>query len=332
MSTTKGVEFPIYKPPTHGILSKLPSSWVPFAELTRLHKPAGTLHAYFPYLLGILFSDCLTQPSFATSWRQLLTVKLILYFLVFLLHCVGCTWNDILDRELDRHVLRCSVRPLARRAISVRAACIFTVAQYAFIFLVVRFACPQVSLYLIPVIITGTIYPYTKRFTNWAQGFLGITNALGTLVGCAAAGLDPLTLGSSRSGMALFCIATSYCVWTLIYDTIYAFQDVQYDKAAGIKTFTLAYEGYTKPVFGLLAVIQTGFLVAAAGLMDATWALACGIFCAAILLAIMVARVDLESPDSCRWWFQNGGLLFGVILSLALQAECSSRYFGWPIQ
>ena len=45
-----------YTSPTSGLLSKIPRSWVPYAELVRLDKPAGTYYLFFPCLLSTLMA------------------------------------------------------------------------------------------------------------------------------------------------------------------------------------------------------------------------------------------------------------------------------------
>ena len=52
---------PPYHPPDAGFVSHLPSSVVPYAELMRLHKPAGYYAFYFPHLFGTLSSGLLGQ-------------------------------------------------------------------------------------------------------------------------------------------------------------------------------------------------------------------------------------------------------------------------------
>ena len=42
----------------------------------------------------------------------------------------GCTWNDVIDRDLDCLVERTRLQPMARGAVGLQAACVFTVAQF----------------------------------------------------------------------------------------------------------------------------------------------------------------------------------------------------------
>lgn len=97
-------DFQIYSNPTPALLSWLPRIWVPYAELIRLHKPAGVLFIYVPYLLGNLFAASIKDNTPLPG--EMLRVNLVLFGVAFVVRSVGCTWNDIVDREIDKHVSR----------------------------------------------------------------------------------------------------------------------------------------------------------------------------------------------------------------------------------
>lgn len=105
-----------YTLPTRGILSKLPPSWVPFAELSRIEKPGGLYGFYMAYLIGLGYGACLAAPTVSPT-SLLSTAAVLLVYNVFL-RGAACTVNDILDRDFDRRVARCRNRPVARRAVT----------------------------------------------------------------------------------------------------------------------------------------------------------------------------------------------------------------------
>src|SRR3569623_2655725 len=47
----------------------------------------------------------------------------------FVMRGAGCTWNDILDRDLDAMVARTRSRPIPSGQVSVRGAAVFLVLQ-----------------------------------------------------------------------------------------------------------------------------------------------------------------------------------------------------------
>ena len=93
---------PHYHPPQKGFLSRLPAAWVPYAELMRLDKPAGLYLFYFPYLFGTLYGACLSEPVVPPSY--VFVPSIILLAGTMVMRGAACSWNDTIDRDLDRKV------------------------------------------------------------------------------------------------------------------------------------------------------------------------------------------------------------------------------------
>lgn len=318
--------FPPYTPPTEGLLLYLPASWVPFAELIRLHKPAAIINVYFPYLFGSLFAACLADPI--PSPYGLSVLNVVLFVISFMLRSVGCTWNDIIDRDLDMHVARCSIRPVARGAISPLMGGVFMIFQYIILFAFVLLTSPDILLWLAPVIILGTFYPFAKRITNYAQVVLGITCALGVPAGCAIMGIRPWDMALSTSAIALYSLSVSYLVWTVIYDTIYAFQDVRDDEKAGIKAMSVRHQNHMIPLLFVLSIAQVSMMAATGILISAGRTYYFGVMGTATCLVRMLLVIDLDSPQSCWWWFKYGSVLVGGCITLSLEGEYLGRYWS----
>ncbi|KAJ5459519.1 UbiA prenyltransferase family-domain-containing protein [Penicillium daleae] len=107
---------PPYTDPTTGILSMLPSSWVHYAQLMRLELPGGFYAFYFLYIIGILYAACIAPQT--PSPTKLLSLAAIMMPFNILLRGVACSWNDNVDQEFDRQVVRCRHRPVARGAVT----------------------------------------------------------------------------------------------------------------------------------------------------------------------------------------------------------------------
>ncbi|KAI9698316.1 MAG: Para-hydroxybenzoate--polyprenyltransferase, mitochondrial precursor (PHB:polyprenyltransferase) [Bogoriella megaspora] len=304
-------------------LMSLPPSWVPYTELARLHKPAGILYIYFPYLFGNLLVSCMKEVI--PSAREVFSDNILLLTMAFLLRSVGCTWNDITDRDLDRQVARCCNRPLARRTLSVKAAHYFMTAQYLVLFAIAVVSRPDTIPFLVPVVITGTLYPYAKRVTNFAQVVLGLSLALGTPVGAVVAGFDARNFGSSKSSWALLSLTVSYVVWTVIYDTVYALQDVRDDSRAGIKAMSVRYEDRMKPLLAGLSTTFAGLFLSTGLLIDAGEVFFLGVGITTMLLFVMLGRIDLKSPSNCGWWFDRGSLFIGGSIAFSLGGQYVMR-------
>ena len=121
----------------------------------------------------------------------------------------------------------------------------------------------------------------------------------------------PLELGLSSFALGLLALSLSYVFWTMIYDTIYAFQDIKDDMQAGVMSMAIRHKNYIKPFLFVMSLIQTGFLVLTGVMIRAGPAFYTGITGTAVLLAQMVAAVDVGKPASCWWWFKHGALLVG---------------------
>ena len=153
------------------------------------------------------------------------------------------------------------LRPMARGAISLPAAYVFTAAQVsvwlAALFLLLPGRWP---LHAAPVLLLVWLYPFAKRVTNYAQIVLGITLGWGVQVGAAVMGLDVLgtDADAERAGLAgvyLVCV-----VWTMILNTVYAHQDVRDDMKAGIKSMAVLWLHWTKALLWVLSFVQIGIL------------------------------------------------------------------------
>lgn len=96
-------------------------------------------------------------------------------------------------------------------------------------------------------------YPLMKRFTNWPQLVLGFTFNWGALVGYMSVTNDVAA--------TLHCAVPLYLAgvcWTLVYDTIYGYQDRKDDLKIGVKSASL-YLGENPQI--PLSIISTGLLI-----------------------------------------------------------------------
>ena len=97
----------------------------------------------------------------------------------------GCTYNDIVDRDLDAQVQRTAKRPIPAGTVSVKQAWIWLFVQ-CFVGLLVLLTLPRfaqiVALCSIPLV---AAYPFMKRITWWPQVWLGLTFNWAVLVAYA---------------------------------------------------------------------------------------------------------------------------------------------------
>ncbi|KAB8199952.1 UbiA prenyltransferase family-domain-containing protein [Aspergillus parasiticus] len=307
---------PPYSDPKTGLLSTLPSSWIPYAQLMRIDRPGGLYAFYFPYLIGIMYAACIAPTTVAPV--TLLLMAVVLLPVNILLRGAACTWNDTLDQDFDRRVERCRHRPVARGAVSTQQAHIFTCAQLAAGYPLLSFFPVACTWHMLIMVVLFFIYAYMKRVTYYPQVVLGFPFAWAILF-CVAA-MDMPALGDHT--VPTLALYAANVLWTIIYDTIYAHQDVADDEKAGVKGMALRFKDSTKLLASILATMQVAFL-AVSGL----WA-GFGILYfvgtvggVAAALGYYIYDVDLKNPQSCGTWFGAQFWIVGAGFMAGLTAE-----------
>jgi len=204
------------------------------------------------------------------------------------------TMNRIADLRYDKENPRTRQRALATGALSLSFAWLFTLAAVA-LFFVSAWQLNSLALKLAPVAIAVLFfYSFTKRFTNWSHIFLGF--ALG--ISPAAAWIA--VTGSLDVRILILCAAVTF--WVGGFDVLYACQDVDYDKQAGLysvpKRFGIANALLIARVMHIGVVILLSWLAYSFVLPWPAWA---GIVVVAALLSYehsLVKPGDLSKLDA----------------------------------
>lgn len=314
-----------YTPPTTGLLSVLPSSWVPYAELVRLDKPVGTNYLFFPCMFSTILAAPLTNPI--TPVSTVVGTCLLFYSGAIIMRGAGCIVNDLWDRNLDPHVARTRLRPIARGAITPAQAIPFLGAQlFAGLAILLQFPW-QCFFYATPSLLFVAIYPLAKRVTNYPQFVLGLTFSWGAMMGFPALGID--LLSNTPALISAACLYGSCVAWTLVYDMIYAYQDIKDDVKAGIKSIALAQQHNAKTFLSAVAGVQV-VLLAGSGLAIGAGPIFYGGVCggAAATLGYMIKKVNLSSVPDCWAWFRRGAWFTGGAISLGLAGEYTAHSVG----
>ena len=283
----------------------------PYLRLTRLDRPIG----WWLLLLPCWWSAALAAVA-AREWGPNPWHVLLFLIGAIVMRGAGCTWNDLVDRDIDARVERTRSRPIPSGQVSVKAAIIFLVLQALVGLLVLvqfnRFAI-AVGIASLAVV---AIYPFMKRVTYWPQIFLGLAFSWGALMGWAAAfgRLDP----------PAYLLYAGSIAWVIHYDTIYAHQDSEDDALLGLKSTALLFGANTKPalaLFSTLAVILIGLAGYTAG---AGVIFALGLAAFAAHLAWQIHRIDVADPILCLRLFKANRDA-GLILFAALVLDALAR-------
>src|SRR5271154_2869079 len=202
--------------------------------------------------------------------------------------------NRIVDLRYDKANPRTKTRALPTGALSISFAWTFTLIAVV-LFFIAAWQLNPLALRLAPVALAILFfYSYTKRFTNWSHLFLGF--ALG--ISPAAAWIA--VTGSLDWRMLILCAAVT--LWVGGFDVLYACQDVDYDKRAGLysipKRFGIAKALLIARVMHLAVVALLSGLAYRFALPWPAWA---GIAVVAALLAYehsLVKPGDLSKLDA----------------------------------
>ncbi|KAK6510064.1 Para-hydroxybenzoate--polyprenyltransferase, mitochondrial precursor (PHB:polyprenyltransferase) [Arthrobotrys musiformis] len=314
-----------YEPPKTGILSYLPAKVVPYAELIRLEKPYGGLYLFYPCVWSTLMAATMATPISP----PIAAASTILLFGsgAFVMRSAGCTINDFWDRKFDKHVSRTRHRPIARGAISPTQAFWFAGAQcMAGLGILLQFPMEAV-LCGIPSIFLVITYPLAKRVTHYPQFVLGLAFSWGALLGFPAMGVS--LVDGSMALAAAGCLYGANVFWTVLYDIIYAHQDLRDDVKAGVKGIVVRHPEITKPIMSALNVLQVGLLAGAgyfAGLGPIYYAWS--VFGAGAANGWMIWRANLKDEKECWQWFKwNSWMVGGVMVGGGLTAEYLLDYY-----
>jgi 4-hydroxybenzoate polyprenyltransferase len=282
-------------------VSSAPASLRPFLQLSRFDRPAGF------WLLGL---PCWIGISFARMGERFVIHDAVLGLLFAVgavaMRGAGCTYNDILDRDIDAKVARTALRPLPSGAVSLKEAWIWLLLQ-CLIGLSVLLCLPSfaklIALGSLPLV---ALYPLMKRITWWPQVWLGLTFNWGVLVAIASlhGGFRP----------ADFVLYAALVFWTLGYDTIYAIQDKEDDALIGVRSTARRFGAHVRPAVAVIYAICAILAATAAGLAAGGFAVFMSLFFAGHL-ALQAWRMDGSNGTLALRLFranrEAGLLLFG---------------------
>jgi len=278
-----------------------PAFMRPYARLARLDRPIGT---------WLLLWPCLWSISLATPGLPDLSLVALFALGAIVMRGAGCTYNDIVDRDIDGQVARTRARPLPSGDVRLWQAVTFLIAQLL-IGLGVLLSLNSYSVWLgFGSLLLIAIYPFMKRVTHWPQAVLGLAFNWGALMGWSA------VVGHLDAAPIILYVGSVF--WTIGYDTIYAHQDKEDDAVVGVKSTALKF-GASTPCwltgFYSVMILALAITGAMAGLNPVFYA---GVALAALHLAWQVWRIDVDDGAMCLARFRSnrdfGAIVFAAVL------------------
>lgn len=216
--------------------------------------------------------------------------------------------NRLIDAAIDKKNPRTKERAIPAGLLSKIEVLAFIVLSFALLFFS-AFQLNMLAVYLLPVAVFFLVlYSYTKRFTWACHLVLGITIAIAPLGGWVG------TTGTLTWDAVLLFLAVA--LWTAGFDVIYATQDAEYDKNAGLYSIP-SYFGIAKALLIAKGFHIVSFLALVALFFTSPlgWIYFIGVLIAGAIMVYehsLVSADDLSKVDVA--FFTMNGILSIVML------------------
>ncbi|XP_031475510.1 4-hydroxybenzoate polyprenyltransferase, mitochondrial-like [Nymphaea colorata] len=288
----------------------IPAALRTYARLARVHRTVRFWLVAWPQMWGIaLAAPPGKLPDLSLMW--------VLAWASFFAKGLGCTINDILDRDFDSKVQRTKSRPIASGLLTPFEAALFLVFQlllYIRALSLTNTFCLGVGMAALLLVFS---YPLMKRMTYWPQAYLGLTMNCGVLMGWSA-------VKGSLSLVDIFPLYTAGVFWTIIYDTIYAHQDKNDEVKAGVKPTALRFGESTKSWISGFGVASFTFFLLTGYTASFGWPYYAFLAASAAQLLWQIWTLDISRPQDCEKKFQSnkyfGALVFlGILIAKLMQ-------------
>jgi len=224
-------------------------------------------------------------------------------------------FNRLVDAGYDAKNPRTAMREIPRGLITPRAAAAF-VAVASVVFIAAAAAISPLCLALSPLALAIVFwYSLAKRYTTYTQLFLALAMAVAPVGGWLAAGgrigaLEPWLLGAA--------IGT----WVGGFDILYACQDLEFDRAAGLKSIPVRFGVRDSLLMSrAMHVIAVACLAALAAVADLGPLYLVGVAVVAALLVYEQSLVSEHDLSQVKRAFDlNGyvGILYFVATAVSI--------------
>ncbi len=186
--------------------------------------------------------------------------------------------NRVVDAEIDARNPRTAGRHLPTGRLTKKELLAFTAVMGA-VLVAATAMLNWLCVALLPVAAVMIIgYSYTKRFTWLCHYWLGVA--------CAAAPMGAFLALSGRFELGYFALAGAVALWVAGFDILYALQDIEFDRSAGLRSVPARFGARGARLIAALSHAGTVAALAALPLFwELSWPYLTGVALAAALLA-----------------------------------------------
>lgn len=177
------------------------------------------------FALPFAFLGAVLAANGLPEWRQVLWITAAMVGA----RSAAMTFNRIVDRDIDAANPRTTNRELPSGKLSVGFAWVFFFVSVG-VFFLAAYSLNWLTLALSPVALISVLgYSYAKRFTAFAHLLLGWALAISPTAAWIA------VRGTIDSEVPLL-LSLFVLMWTAGFDVLYACQDYEFDKKAGLRS------------------------------------------------------------------------------------------------
>ena len=177
------------------------------------------------FALPFAFLGAILAANGIPTWRQILWITVAMVGA----RSAAMTFNRIIDRDIDAANPRTANRELPSGKLSLTFAWAFLYFSVA-VFVLAAWSLNWLTFALSPVALLFVLgYSYAKRFTVFAHLLLG-----------AALAISPSAAWIAVRGNLMdevpILLSVFVLIWTAGFDVLYACQDLEYDRKAGLRS------------------------------------------------------------------------------------------------
>lgn len=211
---------------------------VAYIKLMRFDKPIGTFLLWAPTAWALWCAN-----------KGMPSIHLLIIFLLGTItaRAAGCVINDITDRNIDGHVSRTKLRPIASGEIGLKQAIfifILLIAIALYIVLQLPISCFYLACLALIIMI---VYPFCKRFFVAPQLVLGVAFSLGIPMAYLASGVSV--------DKTTWLLMILNFLWIVAYDTLYAMSDKKDDLRIGVLSTAILFGDNSRLIVTILQIV-----------------------------------------------------------------------------
>ena len=258
------------------------------------------------FALPFAFLGAILAANGFPTWWQILWITVAMVGA----RSAAMTFNRIVDRDIDAKNPRTANRELPSGQLSVGFAWAFLYISIG-VFLLASYSLNWLTFALSPIALLFVLgYSYAKRFTAFAHIFLGLALAISPSAAWIA------VRGTLYDEVPIL-LSVLVLMWTAGFDVLYACQDFEFDRKAGLRSIPARYgiknSLWIARLFHFQAFIVLVFLYVATGL---GWLAFAGVIAVGALLVYQHTLVKANDLSKMNAAFFTTNAFVSVILLL----------------